>query len=572
MSYIEQQEKLERALGRMPKAIYDIFPERTSISLLEEIGDSFNLTFTEIGELCELVRQVITKERQPENFEAGLKEKLDEDNQPKVGEIVAAVNEKIFVKLLQMLGMKALLITLSKATVTNAGVQFEDGREEKYQGEALIKPNGEATAESATPSLHQPSSPLSTLNFQPSTGAGIVPLNKILPPVSPPVPPPKPFLSPVPPQPLSEFASPQSSYFSSVHSATSGSPTDSGPTVTTPSASTLNPKPSPLLVEPSHERLSDNPTDSFLKMLSDKLSEKELQIRFDKLPYALKTALRSVDSAKKVVDIGRKYALHVDKLGELGTETGLVILGITHPSQFLPRLARKLDTSEEKVKAIAQEINNEVFLKIREALKQVNGESVQPLQNALAVRQTQNFQPNQKYQDETVLKQTPPPPIGSPDSAVAPNQEEEKQKEVIDREALLKDIENPMPTHSAAPLPHPSSGSGSSASTAPTYRPTNQPAEQTGSPTTPTLPLSEPPSRSPLTTAQTSQPQKPPEAKPETKMSYSAVSASPSELTPQRASATPEPQSIVDQKLSSTVAAPKSENRYTVDPYREAIE
>jgi hypothetical protein len=122
------------------------------------------------------------------------------------------------------------------------------------------------------------------------------------------------------------------------------------------------------------ERMSENPLGSFLKMLSSKLSEKELQARFDKLPYTLKNALRSVDSAKKVLDIGRKYALHVDKLGELGEETGMVILGMTPTSQFLPRLSRRLGINEEKTKSLAQEINNEVFLKIREALKQVNGE------------------------------------------------------------------------------------------------------------------------------------------------------------------------------------------------------
>jgi len=64
--------------------------------------------------------------------------------------------------------------------------------------------------------------------------------------------------------------------------------------------------------------MSENPTDSFLKMLSGKLNEKELQTRFEKLPSTLKTALRSVDSAKKVVDIGRKYALHVTLLYFIG--------------------------------------------------------------------------------------------------------------------------------------------------------------------------------------------------------------------------------------------------------------
>ncbi len=531
MTYTDYEIQLNEAYEELPREATATLHGTNIITIIGDIGTETNLTMGEIGELCELVRQVITKELPVEKFEESLKEKLadDEDNLPRAAEIVWEVGDKIFSKLLPALGIAWT------------------------QPPKPIPATPATAVESAAPTASEAPQ---------ETPARPVPLKKIFPPPRAPFPPQTSNLTdlstskltPIPPQPLSEFSSVRAS----------------------PTYQSINLKTN--LSEPSHERLSDNPTDSFLKMLSGKISEKELQSRFDKLPYTLKTALRSVDSAKKVVDIGRKYALHVDKLGELGAETGLVILGITHPAQFLPRLTRRLGTSEEKVRPIAQEINTEIFLKIREALKQINGEPV--AQAAAPLRPP----PQPKYQGEALIKQHPPPlwsGQSSPPSQLSNLRTSDFQtstlapesEEVLDREAILRDIENPTPTRSVTSV-----SSVENLQAAP-ETPPNLPGE-TEAP--------------PFITETISQPKKPPEIYKGSTFVNSAAQqrrempalstpretppVTEKEPSPQKASMSealapeaPQPLDIVDQKLSATVASPKSESQYTMDPYREPL-
>ncbi|MBI2476328.1 MAG: hypothetical protein HYV67_03740 [Candidatus Taylorbacteria bacterium] len=486
-NYIDYVFKLKDTLQQLPQAALLPFSDDEPIMVIRDVGLTHELIMHDVGVLCEAIRQVITKEIVVENFEETLREKFSDDGQEKLAGVVADINEKIFVKLLPALGMKALPIVPKPAVVP-------------------------AAAESATPTP-PPHEPVVFKGF---------------------------------------IGQPRQIYQQPVKTATEP------------------PRPKPPIVEVSHERMSEKPLDSFLKMLSDKLSERELQNRFDKLPYTLKTALRSVDSAKKVVDIGRKYALHVDQLGELGAETGLVILGISHPAQFLPRLTRKLALSEEKARPIAQEINTEIFLKIREALKQINEEPVQPLQGlrpAAPAQTTGAWRPSPppEHQGSTLMK--PRPSLSSPRlsnlrTSNFQTSEASEAEESLNREAILKGIENPVPTPSSQ------NSSGSPASTSPTRLTTNN-SELKTAPVPPNLPGE---TEAPPFTAQTApQPQKPPEAKPESPVPPSSDSSQLSKLADLRTSPTTSDANIVDQKLSAVVAAPKSESQYAMDPYREPL-
>ena len=106
MDYIDYQEKLDETVQGLPQAAQAVFSKDSVVYLLEEIGGTFSLTFGEIGEMCELVRQIIAKEQPPEGLETRLIEKLDEDNREKAPAIVSQLSEKLFSKLLPALGIK----------------------------------------------------------------------------------------------------------------------------------------------------------------------------------------------------------------------------------------------------------------------------------------------------------------------------------------------------------------------------------------------------------------------------------------------------------------------------------
>ncbi|RJQ32906.1 hypothetical protein C4572_00340 [Candidatus Parcubacteria bacterium] len=102
------------------------------------------------------------------------------------------------------------------------------------------------------------------------------------------------------------------------------------------------------------------------------LSEQEIAQMYDNLPEDLKDSIFSVDTTSAVNLLGRKYNLMVDKIGELGNETGMVMLGVTHPNEFIPNLAQRLEIDKETARAIAGDINEKIFKKVRDSLRKIH--------------------------------------------------------------------------------------------------------------------------------------------------------------------------------------------------------
>src|SRR3989344_9368223 len=96
--------------------------------------------------------------------------------------------------------------------------------------------------------------------------------------------------------------------------------------------------------------------------------EQEIVKRYGDLPEDLQKALFSAQTSDAIFEIGKRHGLAVDKIGELADETGLVMLGVTKPSEYIKNLASILALEPEKAKAIAEDINQKVFATIRESL------------------------------------------------------------------------------------------------------------------------------------------------------------------------------------------------------------
>lgn len=95
----------------------------------------------------------------------------------------------------------------------------------------------------------------------------------------------------------------------------------------------------------------------------------EIQQKFKELPQDLREAIVSVDTADIIQAIAKKHKLAIDKMGELANEVGLLLLGITHPKNFIHHLERRLETNPETTRSITEEVNTQIFAKIRESLK-----------------------------------------------------------------------------------------------------------------------------------------------------------------------------------------------------------
>lgn len=100
---------------------------------------------------------------------------------------------------------------------------------------------------------------------------------------------------------------------------------------------------------------------------------KDIFDRLEKLSPELKDVMFSGVTAEKMFDIGKRYGLLVDKVGEMAHETGLLMLGVTHPDEFIGNLAARLEVDTQKANVIADDINREIFSPVREHLRAVFG-------------------------------------------------------------------------------------------------------------------------------------------------------------------------------------------------------
>ena len=91
------------------------------------------------------------------------------------------------------------------------------------------------------------------------------------------------------------------------------------------------------------------------------------------LPSDVKEAITSVKVLEQLREIGRKHNLHVDATQKLFDETIAVLSGRSRPKDYIRNLMIRLVVPAEKARAIAADVNEQIFKPIRESLKKVYG-------------------------------------------------------------------------------------------------------------------------------------------------------------------------------------------------------
>lgn len=127
-------------------------------------------------------------------------------------------------------------------------------------------------------------------------------------------------------------------------------------------------------------------------------SQKQLRERFSKLPPEIKDAIASVETANVIRSISHKYNLHIDQMGELADETGLLMLGLTKPQDYVDNLFRRLKTTYPKAKDIAKDVNEEIFKPIKESLMKVHSPITEANEEE-AVEATTNLPPEAQKEE-----------------------------------------------------------------------------------------------------------------------------------------------------------------------------
>lgn len=108
-----------------------------------------------------------------------------------------------------------------------------------------------------------------------------------------------------------------------------------------------------------------------------KLSAEEYRVLmeeiYDNLPDDLQEAVVSLSTREFIKLVGEKSNLSPDKMAELEDETISVMLGITSPKEYVPNLGQRLNIDLKTAREMAEEINAQIFSKVRDSLKLIHG-------------------------------------------------------------------------------------------------------------------------------------------------------------------------------------------------------
>jgi hypothetical protein len=100
-------------------------------------------------------------------------------------------------------------------------------------------------------------------------------------------------------------------------------------------------------------------------------SPEESQKRFENSPQEIKNMLYSIEMLDAMRQIGEKFKLHIDQVGLLQVETTSVMLGFTSSDDFDSTIANTLRIEPSQATLIAQDVDQMLFSKIRNSMKQV---------------------------------------------------------------------------------------------------------------------------------------------------------------------------------------------------------
>lgn len=141
----------------------------------------------------------------------------------------------------------------------------------------------------------------------------------------------------------------------------------------------------------------------------------QIENRLNSLPADIQEAMSKVDTTTAILNVGKKNGLHVDQMGELLYCVGLVMLGLEHSQRFADIIIEKVGVSPEQAEVITADINNEVFLKLRESVKKIH---------------EQHLVQNVEIDNRPLAEKMNP-------------LEQEHEGEMLNKDKILAEIENP---------------------------------------------------------------------------------------------------------------------------------
>ena len=106
--------------------------------------------------------------------------------------------------------------------------------------------------------------------------------------------------------------------------------------------------------------------------MNESFPKERVLAAYNSAPQPLRDVFNAESTASIIGALRNKHQLHVDVAGNLGRETGYLLLGLTDPAQFIVRLQNE-GLPELVVRDIAMEINQKIFVPLQQKMREGGG-------------------------------------------------------------------------------------------------------------------------------------------------------------------------------------------------------
>jgi hypothetical protein len=115
------------------------------------------------------------------------------------------------------------------------------------------------------------------------------------------------------------------------------------------------------------------------------------------IPADILEAIKTSQVYDKLEEIGGRYNLLLDQIGQLEVDTRMLMIGKTKSTKFIETITKNLEISTETAEKIASDINTEIFTSLRESMQKIQSEAEQ----SEVAKETEKPVPTPLYQPPT---------------------------------------------------------------------------------------------------------------------------------------------------------------------------
>lgn len=147
------------------------------------------------------------------------------------------------------------------------------------------------------------------------------------------------------------------------------------------------------------------------------------------LPEETRNAIDAVDWKSVIIELRAKKGYTFEQLGDLETETELLLCGLLSPGDYPKELENRLKISKDEASKLTDEMNDLVFRKIQvEMIKNIERKKIfTDKEAAMQLEKTEDLADAENL-PKTSTTTNPTPPQNILEKVPAPNMDEEKEE------------------------------------------------------------------------------------------------------------------------------------------------